>query len=123
MATFDNLSGERFINLTTFRRNGTPVVTPVWSVLHDGKLTIMTLRPTGKVKRIHNRADVLVAPATLTGKPTGPDQAGKARVLDLVSMSPPFRALARKYGWQFSVFRAYQKLRRADVVLVEIEPA
>jgi hypothetical protein len=32
-----SLAGERYISLTTFTRDGTPVATPVWVVSDDGR--------------------------------------------------------------------------------------
>ena len=49
------LADSRFVSLTTFRRNGTPVSTPVW-VGRDGEaLVVLTPAGSGKVRRL--RAD------------------------------------------------------------------
>lgn len=123
MATFESLHQHQYINLTTFRRNGTPVTTPVWFALHEGKLHIMTPHETGKVKRLRNRADVAVAPSTALGKTTGPEQPGKAYLRPLIRQSSPYQALEQKYGWQIQLIRVYHRLRRSVMIMLEVEPA
>jgi PPOX class probable F420-dependent enzyme len=67
--------------LTTFRRNGTPVPTPVWAALADGRLYLRSERVSGKLKRLRNDARVLVAPCTVRGKPLGAPFEAHARAL------------------------------------------
>ena len=78
--------------LTTFRKDGTPVATPVWFVIHDGELHATTLENAGKVKRIRNDPRVTVAACTVRGTPIGPTFAAHARVL------PPDASAARGEG-------------------------
>ncbi len=123
VAKFDTIRDEQFINLTTFKRDGTPVPTPVWFVLYDDRLIITTARSTGKVKRILNKADVKVAPSTRMGKTTGPEQDGKARISNQDTSMPAYQALKRKYGLLFRIIMLIHKVRRHDQVLIEVEPA
>jgi len=47
------LADEKYVLLTTFRRDSTPVTTPVWVVpLDDGKLAFLTSSGSGKAKRL-----------------------------------------------------------------------
>jgi PPOX class probable F420-dependent enzyme len=78
---FPALEGHKNMNLTTFRKSGEPVVTPVWYVILDGKLYVRTGTGTGKAKRIRNNPRVLLAPATVRGKKVGPESEAKARIL------------------------------------------
>ena len=50
----DSVRGRKYISLTTFRKNGTGVATPVWFGEEDEKLYVMTLNKMGKMKRIRN---------------------------------------------------------------------
>jgi len=78
-----SLGRERYVNLTTFKQDGTPVSTPVWVVSDDGKrLLVWTGASTWKVKRIRRNPRVLVAASTFSGKEKGPRLEGTARVLD-----------------------------------------
>lgn len=95
---FDALAAERYISLTTFKRDGSAVSTPVWVVSDDGRrLLVWTGATTWKVRRIRRDARVLVAAASLRGKERGPRLSGRARVV----ADPGITTLLRqKYGWQ-----------------------
>ena len=75
------LRAQKYISLTTFRKTGAAVATPVWFGEQDGKLYVMTLSKMGKAKRIRNNPQVRVAPCTMRGKVTGPEFAAIARLL------------------------------------------
>jgi hypothetical protein len=76
-----SIRGEKYISLTTFRKNDDAVATPVWFGEEDDKLYVMTRSYTGKMKRIRNNPQVKVASCTFRGKVTGPDFAASARIL------------------------------------------
>src|SRR5687767_12861165 len=69
--------------LTTYRRDGTPVHTPMnITVDADGERAfIRTWDTAGKFKRIRNNPEVETTPSTFRGKPTGPAIQARARVL------------------------------------------
>ena len=62
---------ERQILLTTYRRDGTPVGTPVHVAVEGDVAYVRTFDPSGKLKRMRNNADVDIAPSTLRGRATG----------------------------------------------------
>jgi PPOX class probable F420-dependent enzyme len=68
--------------LTTFRKVGTPVGTPV-SIAVDGNVAyIRSWSTAGKIKRIRNNPVVEVEPSTMRGRPTGgPRFQARARLL------------------------------------------
>jgi len=75
------ISGERYISLATFRKNGNAVYTPVWFAEANGHLYVMTAGKMGKSKRIRNNPKVKIAPCTIRGKITGPEFSATARFL------------------------------------------
>ena len=83
--------GQSYISLATFRKNGTPVYTPVWFGEDNGHLYVMTNSKTGKVKRVRNNPEVRIAPSTIRGKVTGPEFSARVRL-----MKPEEFARARK---------------------------
>jgi uncharacterized protein len=91
------IQGQKYISLTTFRKSGIPVATPVWFGEQDGKLYVMTRSDMGKTKRIRNNPQVRVAPCTIRGKITGPEVAGTARVLPAEENARARAAINRKY--------------------------
>ena len=81
MAIPRELQGQKYVSLTSFRKNGVRVATPVWFGEDEDKIYVMTRSDSGKYKRIRNNPHVLVAPCTMRGKITGPTFAATARIL------------------------------------------
>jgi hypothetical protein len=63
------LGDEKYILLTTFRSDGTPVATPVWAVpLDDGKIGFWTSSQSGKAKRLAHTNRVTVQACDMRGR-------------------------------------------------------
>ena len=88
---------EDTVLLTTFRRDGTPVGTPVHLAVEGDRAFVRTFDSAGKLKRIRNNPVVEVAPSTIGGTPIGPAIRARARVLDGQEAEHASRLLARKY--------------------------
>ena len=56
------LADSRFVSLTTFRRSGEPVSTPVWVGRDGTSLVVLTPADSGKVKRLRRDPRVEVRP-------------------------------------------------------------
>ena len=83
MNLFSNILNSRTINLTTIRKSGTLVHTPVW-VIKDGNIGyVRTSKLAGKIKRLKNNHKAFIAPCTNFGKVTGDKIEIKAEVLEL----------------------------------------
>src|ERR1700694_1050776 len=80
-ATFPDLSREQCIALTTFRKTGQAVSTPVWFAISLGTIYVETDADAGKLKRLRHTARVTLAPCTYGGKVTGSMSAGNASIL------------------------------------------
>lgn len=98
--TFPNLAGQQFMNLTTFRKSGEPVVTTVWFAAHDGKLYVTTQGGSGKAKRIRATGRVAVAPSTVNGAVLGESADGVGRILPADATELAHNVLLDKYGEQ-----------------------
>ena len=92
-----SIHGQKYISLTTFRKTGAGVPTPVWFGEEDGKLYVMTRHDMGKTKRIRNNSSVKVAPCTIRGKITGPEVAATARILPPDEHKRARHTINRKY--------------------------
>ena len=100
-----HLAGARYLTLTTFRRSGEPVATPVWFALAGDRAYVVTDDPSGKVKRIRHTARVRVAPSTWRGRAIGGEAAASARIIaDQAEQAAAERALRERYGWQWRAF-------------------
>lgn len=95
---FSNLDGQQYMSLTTFRKTGEGVPTPVWFAEDGGKLYMLTLNNAGKLKRIRNNGAVTVAPCTVRGEILGESADGSARVLSGDEAKRANDLLSRKYG-------------------------
>jgi PPOX class probable F420-dependent enzyme len=91
------IRGQKYICLTTFRKSGVGVNTPVWFAERDDKLYVKTRIESGKSKRIRNTPNVRVAPCTIRGKIIGPEFAGRARILPPQQSGPAKDAINSKY--------------------------
>lgn len=98
VTSLDALAAGKYLLITTYRKNGTAVPTPVWVVRDGDALGIWTVAGSWKVKRIRNRADVLVGPCDLRGNPTGDSVPGRAEILDAAGSAHYRRLITRKYG-------------------------
>ena len=83
--------------LTTFKRDGTAVATPIWFNVIDGKILVTTPASSWKVKRVTNNPKVTFATCTQRGKVTGPTFTGTARVLPQEELAPVLKAKRRRY--------------------------
>ena len=102
----------RYINLTTFRRNGQAVPTPVWFVVHEGRLYVTTSEQSGKVRRIRANGRAQVAPSDLRGTPLGEFVQARACVVQDESLRRAVdAAFDRKYGLQKKFFGLMARLR------------
>ena len=109
------LRAQKYISLTTFRKTGAGVATPVWFGEDNGKVYLMTMGNSGKAKRIRNNPQVRLAPCTVRGKVTGPDFAATARLLPKEDFARARKTITRKY-WMAWITQPFS---RADA-FVEI---
>ncbi|MFJ5775453.1 PPOX class F420-dependent oxidoreductase [Streptomyces sp. NPDC093094] len=121
----DRLAAGKYVLITSYRKNGTPVATPVWVVRDGDALGVWTAADSYKVKRIRNRADVLVGPCDVRGNPTGEQVPGTAEICD-EAVSARYRTLvARKYGVLGRLTLLGSRLRRGTkgTVGIKVTPA
>ncbi|MGW7516178.1 PPOX class F420-dependent oxidoreductase [Streptomyces sp. NPDC054796] len=99
-----DIADSRYVSLVTHRRDGTPVVTPVWAVEDGAELLVWTRADSGKVKRLRRDGHVTVTPCDARGGTAegARTEEGTARLMDGEGELKRVRkAMARKYGWQF----------------------
>ncbi|MFG2123009.1 PPOX class F420-dependent oxidoreductase [Streptomyces sp. NPDC048710] len=94
----DRLGSGKYLLVTSYRKDGTPVATPVWVVRDGDALGAWTAADSWKVKRIRRRADVLVGPCDLRGNPTGDQLPATAEIADAATTARYRTLIARKYG-------------------------
>ena len=63
------IADEKYIALTTYRKSGEPVVTPVWvNPVSDGRIGFWTSNGSGKTKRMANNPRVTVQASDARGR-------------------------------------------------------
>ena len=97
---------ENYINLSTRKRDGSSVNTPVWFA-QEGETNnyyVYSLDNSGKVKRIRNFPEVKVGICTYSGKPKG---GWFYAIADLVdepeNTKVAYSVLRKKYGVKFRI--------------------
>ncbi|MGK5738557.1 PPOX class F420-dependent oxidoreductase [Micromonospora sp. URMC 103] len=88
---------QKTVALTTYRRDGTPVATPVSIAVSGGRAYVRSYQRAGKTRRIRNNPTVTVAASTGRGVPTGPAVQATAHRLTEQEYAQARRALRRKY--------------------------
>ena len=113
-----------YVSLTTFRRDGTAVATPVWHAVHDGEVLIVSNLDAWKVKRIRNNSRVTLTPCDVRGriKDGAPTFEGTARLLDDAGLAMVRREIARKYflSRAGNFFAKTLRLKRPPVIGIAV---
>ena len=92
-----------YVSLTTFRRSGVAVPTPVWAAPDGESLIVWTRADSGKVKRLRHTSRVTVAPCDIRGRTHGPAVDGVAEFVDPADWPAALAALRRAYGLRFQL--------------------
>lgn len=101
-----SLGDEKYLLLTTYKRSGDAVATPVWAVgLDSGDVGFWTSSGSGKTKRLRHTSKVTVQPCNSRGKPTPGTGAveSTARLVSGDDMSEIRTKVEAKYGIQTKV--------------------
>src|SRR4051794_7702230 len=107
------LGASDFIQLTTFRRSGQAVPTPVWVVPDGDALAVFTPAGTGKLKRIGHTPRVTVVECSRRGRVADdvePVGATATTTEDPAEVERVTRMLAAKYGLQFRLFMLVERV-------------
>jgi len=107
----DAVLAAQYVALTTYRRDGTPVTTPVWAAAEGGSLFIFSNPNAGTVKRVRNSSRATIAPCTATGTITGAALPAEAFLLSDDQMSKVWSLLVKKYGIAARLFVTYDRAR------------
>lgn len=141
----DELRTTRYAMLRSFRRDGTPVDTPIW-LGFDEQSVVFRTKIGPKTRRLTAHPDVELTACDYRGRvrPGAPKLTGRATILSGADADAGNRKLHERYGWQWNIvplikvpgvtnvnrdLRLREKLRRAryravwpGFVIVRIEP-
>jgi len=98
MSNLKEIESEKCISLETYRKNSEPVRTPVWFVIKDDLIYVVTRDQTGKVKRLRNNQQVKIATCNFKGKIKGQWISGTAKILTEDETKDAVKWREKKYG-------------------------
>jgi PPOX class probable F420-dependent enzyme len=113
-STVDTLGEASYVLVTSYRKDGRAVPTPVWVVRDGDAIAIWTVRDSGKVKRIRRDGTVLVGPCDVRGRLTGQEVPGRATILASTDTARIKELLKRKYGIYGRITLWGSKIRRGE---------
>ncbi|NUS92103.1 MAG: PPOX class F420-dependent oxidoreductase [Nocardia sp.] len=114
--SWDQLAQAKYVSLTTYKKDGTPVGTPVW-VAPDGDLLLVWTNPDSwKVKRIRRNPDVTLQVSDNRGRTEGGEVlAGTAEILNAIGTERVREVVGNKYGLIGKLMiRGHKLLRGTD---------
>ncbi|MBX9719564.1 MAG: hypothetical protein K2X36_12110 [Microbacteriaceae bacterium] len=121
MTEWSSLIGKQATLVSTRKRDGSWVPTPVTAVNAGSVAYFLTPATSGKVKRIRNFPDVRVASATFSGERTGPLHSAVARRLEGEELTRALSIIRRAHPIIFGVFlRISYGMRRIEAAVYEL---
>ena len=109
MFSLEEIKSEKYISLETYRKNGQPVQTPVWFVVKNDLVYVVTRSQTGKVKRLQNNLNVKFALCNIKGKVTGEWITGIAKILTNDETKNAVKMRDQKYGFMAKIAKFVSK--------------
>jgi len=117
----DQFNKKQYLNIETFRKSGEGVKTPVWFVENNGKLFIITMNESGKVKRIKRNTTVNIAPCKVGGELAGTWIKAEARIIDDITQIQEIdKLLNKKYGLMKKLFELGGSRNKQKSIAIEI---
>jgi len=128
---FAQFAGQKYLNLETFKKDGTGVKTPVWFAADpsatldssNAKLYVYTIGASGKVKRIRNNPRVKIAPCDMSGKVLGDWVEARAEILSGTKAAHGMEMLNKKYVPWKQLLDFFAMFRKRERTVFAIRPA
>ena len=109
MSNLKEIESEKCISLETYRKNSEPVRTPIWFVIKDDLIYVVTRDQTGKVKRLRNNQQVKIATCNFKGKIKGQWISGTAKILTENETKDAVKWREKKYGLMAKIAKFLSK--------------
>jgi uncharacterized protein len=129
--SFAPFAVQKYLNLETFKKNGTGVKTPVWFAAdpsanldsNEAKLYVYTIGVSGKVKRIRNNPRVRIAPCDMRGKVLGEWVEARAEIVTSEEDARGTQLLKKKYFPWKQLLDFFAKFRNRNHTVFVLRPA
>ena len=116
----EQFSEQKYINLETYKRDNTPIKTPVWFVIDNGLVYIITRESTGKVKRLKNNQNVRIVPCSFKGEVKSEWVNGKAQKIMGSEADKVIKIRKKKYGFAVRLSGLFTS-QKGNLVVYSIE--
>ena len=128
---FAGFSGQKYLNLETFKKSGEGVKTPVWFAAEpsakldstDAKLYVYTIGVSGKVKRIRNNSSIKIAPCNMRGDVQGEWVPARAEIVSGAEAVHGMQLLNKKYLPWKQLLDFFAMFRKRERTVFVIRPA
>ena len=111
---------QKYINLETYKKDNTPIKTPVWFVIDNGLVYIITRESTGKVKRLKNNQNVRIVPCSFKGEIKSEWVKGKTEMITGGEADMVIKLRKKKYG-MFARLSGIFTSQKGNLVVYSIE--
>lgn len=123
MNLFNKIINSRTISLTTYKKSGKEIHTPVWAIIDNDVGYVRTSKSSGKVKRIKHNHDVIIASCTSSGRIIGNKLSANAEVLklsmhDYQKISQKFQS---KYSIIYVVITFFRRINYKNSVIIKLK--
>ena len=107
---------QKYVNLETYKKDGTPVRTPVWFMIDNGIIYVMTREKTGKVKRLKNNQNIRIVPCSFTGESKSEWINGIAQKITGEEVEKAFKLRKKKYGFSARIAGLFSSQKGNPIV-------
>ena len=118
----DQFLDQKYINLETYKKDGTPIRTPVWFVIDNDLIYVITRDSTGKVKRLRNNHDVRIVSCSFKGEPKDEWVKAKAENITGDEADKAIKLRKKKYGMSARLIGLFTS-QKGNLVVYSIKTA
>ena len=111
---------QKYINLETYKKDGTPIRTPVWFVIGNDLIYVITRESTGKVKRLKHNQDVRIVPCSFKGQSKNEWVKGKAEIITGEEADKAIKLRKKKYGMSARLIGLFTS-QKGNLIVYSIE--
>ena len=116
----EQFHNQKYINFETYKKDGSPVRTPVWFVIDNDLLYVITREYTGKVKRLKNNQNVRIVSCSFQGEPKNEWVEGKAQIVTGNDADKIIKLRKKKYGFSARLISLFTS-QKGNLVVYSIQ--
>ena len=107
---------QKYLNLETYKKDGTPIRTPVWFVIYKDLIYVITRDSTGKVKRLKNNQNIRIVPCSFTGESKSEWINGIAQKITGEEVEKAIKLRKKKYGFSARIAGLFSSQKGNPIV-------